>query len=135
MTLQEAKDTFYEASATLSDNVRRLAFGGIAIIWILRVADKTAAGIPFSKVLFLPLIAFVVGLLLDALQYLYKTIAWWLYHKGKYQAGLAADAEIDPPMSLNAPTWFFFCGKVIACGIGYWYVLGYMWNALLAAPA
>jgi hypothetical protein len=130
MKLKEAKDTFYEASATLSDNVRKLSFGGIAIIWILRVADKSAAGIPFSKILFVPLIAFVVGLLLDALQYLYKTIAWWLYHKGKHQAGFAEDREIDPPMSLNAPTWIFFGCKVIACGIGYWYLLRYMWNAL-----
>jgi hypothetical protein len=130
MILQEAKDIFYDASASLSDNVRKLSFGGIAIIWILKVADKTAAGIPFSKVLFVPLIAFVVGLLLDAMQYLYKTIAWWLYHKRKYQAGLAADAEIDPPHSLNAPTWFFFGGKVISCGVGYWYLLWYMWSAL-----
>jgi hypothetical protein len=134
MKLEEAKNLFYEASATLSDNVRKLSFGGIAIIWILRVADKSAAGIPFSKVLFVPLIAFVVGLLLDALQYVYKTIAWWLYHKAKYQAGLAEDAEIDPPMSLNAPTWVLFGCKVIACGIGYWYLLGYMWNALQAPP-
>jgi len=118
MKLQEAKDLFYESSATLSDNVRNLSLGGIAIIWILRVADKEAAGIPFSRVLLVPLTAFVVGLLLDALQYLYKTIAWWLYHKAKYQAGLAADADIDPPMSINAPTWVFFGGKMIACGVG-----------------
>ena len=134
MKLEEAKDNFYESSETLSDNVRKLCFGGVAIIWILIVADKKAAGIPFSKVLFVPLIAFVVGLLSDALQYAYKTIAWWLYHKSKYQAGLAPNAEIDPPHSLNAPAWFFFGGKVIACGIGYWYLLGYMWNALQGRP-
>jgi hypothetical protein len=130
MKLQEARDNFYDSSATLSDNVRKLSFGGIAIIWVLRVADKAAAGIPFSKVLLVPLFAFVVGLLLDALQYLYKTIAWWLYHRVKYKAGLAADADIDPPSSINAPTWIFFGGKVIACGIGYWYLLGYMWTAI-----
>jgi hypothetical protein len=73
MQLKEAKETFYESSDTLSENTRKLLFAGIAIIWILKVADKTAGGIPFSKSLFTPLIAFVVGLILDVLQYLYKT--------------------------------------------------------------
>ncbi len=80
MKLAETKEAFYEASATLSDNVRNLLFGGIGIIWILKSGDRTAGGIPFSAILLLSLYAFVIGLVCDAFQYLCKTVSYWVYH-------------------------------------------------------
>ena len=130
MKLSETKEAFYESSATLSDNVRQLLLAGIAIIWILKTGDKTAAGVPFSKILILPLQAFIAGLICDALQYAYKTLSWWFYHKAKYQAGLKDDSEVDPPTILSAPTWLFFILKLVACAIGYYYLLRYLSTAL-----
>jgi hypothetical protein len=130
MKLEEAKQTFYDASETLSENTRKLCLAGIAIIWILKVADKTAAGIPFKPVLFAPLIFFVVALIFDAIQYLYKTIAWWWYHRIKHQEGVAEDDEVEDPRYISLPTWFLFAGKLITCVIGYAQLLPYMWNAL-----
>jgi hypothetical protein len=135
MELKEAKQAFYDASDTLSENAGKLLFAGIAIIWILKVADKTAAGVPFSKDLYRPLLVFVLSLILDAAQYLYATVSWWLYHKTKHQEGLAETAEIDPPTVLTLPTWLFFAGKLFGCGFGYFYLVRYIWAALQQSPS
>jgi len=135
MKLEEAKQAFYDASETLSDNTRKLCFAGIAIIWILKVADRTAAGIPFNTVLFASLIFFVVALIFDAVQYLYKTIAWWCYQRIKHQEGVAEDDEVEEPPYISLPTWLLFAGKLVACGIGYAQLLRYMWTALQHSSA
>ncbi len=130
MQLKEAKEAFYDSSATLSENTRKLVFAGIAIIWILKVSDKNAGGIPFSSILFRPLFLFVWALGFDLLQYFYKTVSWWFYHKAKHQSGLAEDAMIDPPTALTLPTWFFFLAKLGCCVAAYIFVLGYIWKGL-----
>lgn len=132
MKLEEAKAAFYKASDTLSENIRKLLLAGIAIIWIFRVGDKSAAGIAFSKTLLLPLGAFVLGLLLDLLQYLYKTIAWWLFYDCKHKQGIKDDAEVSAPSMINVPAFIFFYAKQGACGYGFFYLLVYIANALWA---
>ena len=130
MILQDAKTAFYEASDTLSENTRKLLFAGIAIVWIFKSGDKTAAGIGFSSSLILPLAAFVVGLVLDMLQYLYKTIVWWLYYNYKHRKKFADEAQIVPPSMINVITFVFFYLKVAVCAWGYFYVLKYIWIAV-----
>ncbi len=112
MKLEEAKTTFYEASATLSDNARKLCFAGIAIVWIFKVGDKNAGGIAFSRELLWPLGAFVSGLALDVLQYFYKSTAWWLYYRLKHKASIADDEDVDPPGIINFLTFVFFYAKL-----------------------
>ena len=133
MNLEEAKTTFYESSATLSDLARKLLFAGIAVVWIFKVSDKTAAGIPFSRSLLLPLAAFVLGLFFDMAQYLYKTIAWWLYYAVKHKGGIPDEANVNPPGILNLLTFAFFFGKVACCAYGFYYLLRYIWLALETA--
>ena len=133
MTLEEAKMTFYEASSTLSENARKLCFAGIAIVWIFKVGDKDSGGIAFSVDLLWPLGAFVLGLAFDVLQYLYKSTVWWIYFEVKHRAGVADNAEVDPPGILNAPTTIFFYAKVLCCVIGFYWLLLYIFNALKAA--
>ena len=130
MKLEEAKTTFYEASDTLSDISRKLMFAGIAVVWIFKVSDKTAVGIPFSRTLLLPLAAFVLGLFFDIIQYLYKSIVWWLYYAVKHKGGISDEAEVDPPAILNLPTFVFFYAKIACCAYGFYYLLRYIWLAL-----
>jgi hypothetical protein len=130
MKLEEAKSAFYEASATLSDNARKLCFAGIAIIWIFKVGDNNAGGIAFSRELLWPLGAFVMGLALDVLQYFYKSTAWWAYYAFKHKRGIADDEDVDPPGVINFLTFVLFYAKVLCCGYGFYCLLIYIWNAL-----
>lgn len=130
MKLEDARAAFYEASATLSDNTRKLLFAGIAIVWIFKSGDRSSAGIGFSRSLILPLAAFVAGLLLDMLQYLYKTIAWWYFYKSKHRKKFADDAQVAAPNMINVITFAFFYLKIGACAWGYYYVIRYIWAAL-----
>jgi hypothetical protein len=130
MKLEEAKTTFYDASSTLSDNARKLCFAGIAIIWIFKVGEKNSGGVPFSTDLLWPLGAFVVGLGFDILQYFYKSTAWWIYFELKHRSGLADDADVDPSGWWNAPTTVFFYAKVLCCGIGFYWLVVYIWRVL-----
>ena len=70
MKIHEIRDAYYEASGTVSDISRQLAFAGIAVIWVLKVGDGSG-GIPFSSELVIPLYCFVSALGLDLLQYVY----------------------------------------------------------------
>jgi hypothetical protein len=130
MTLEEAKTTLYEASTTLSDTVRKLCFAGIAIIWIFKVGDKTAGGIVFSPFLLSPLRTFILGLIFDGLQYLYKSTAWWLYYTIKHRKNVPDDAEVHPPGIINAATQILFYLKVICCAYGYYRLFGFISEAM-----
>ncbi|HXX43013.1 MAG TPA: hypothetical protein VEI58_12205 [Chthoniobacterales bacterium] len=130
MKLEEAKKAFYDASATLTENTRKLCFAGIAIVWIFKVGDKNAGGVPFAAGLLWPLGAFVMALALDVLQYFYKSTIWWLYYACKHKQGTSDDSEIDPPRLINFLTFVFFYGKVLFCGYGFYRLLAYIWKAL-----
>jgi hypothetical protein len=130
MTLEEAKSTFYKASATLSDNARKLCFAGIAIIWIFKVGDKTAGGIDFDAALISPLRVFVLALIFDGLQYLYKSVAWWLYYSIKHAQNVSDATQVHPPGLMNLPTQIFFFAKVLCCGYGYYALLRFLSQAI-----
>lgn len=130
MKLKEAKEAFYEASNTLTENTRKLCFAGIAIVWIFKVGEKNAGGIPFSTDLLWPLGAFVMGLAFDVLHYFYQSTIWWLYYAWKHARGVDDEARINPPGVINFLTFIFFYGKVIFCGYGFYCLLVYIWKAL-----
>ena len=75
MKISELRDAYYDASGTVSDLVRKLAFAGIAVVWIFRVGDKTG-GLKYFDAMLWPLGLFVASLAADFLQYLYKAIVW-----------------------------------------------------------
>jgi hypothetical protein len=130
MKLQEAKEAFYDSTEKLSENIRKLVLAGVAIIWIFKVADKTAAGIIFSPALLPPLAAFVLSLVLDIGQYLYQGTAWWLYYRRMHKKGIGDDDEISPSGSLNLITFVLFYMKVFCCAFGFYRLLGYIWGAM-----
>ena len=130
MKLQEAKDTFYEASDTLSENVRKLFFAGIAVVWIFRVTSGNAAAVELPRELLVPLGVFVLGLVLDLAQYLYKSTVWWIYYSFKNRGALSDDEEINAPSKINVLTFVFFYSKIGCCAFGYYRLLKYLWSAI-----
>ena len=114
MKLQEAKDAYYESTATLSELTRKLVYVGVGIIWILRVGGNQAGGLVFDKKLLVPLALFILSIVLDVLQYAYKSVAWLIYYEIKHRGGLSDEDIIDPSDSLNVPAYIFFVTKVFS---------------------
>lgn len=129
MKLEEAKQAFYDASGTLSENVRKLAFAGIAIIWIFRVGN-TAANLAFPPSLLWPLIAFIIALIVDVAQYLYKSTTWWLYYAWKHKQGIRDDGDVNPPGVINFFTGVFFYVKVACVTYAYYELFSFVAQAI-----
>ena len=125
MKLKDCRETFYEFSGKLSDNARKLAFAGIAIVWIFKQEENGSYTIPDA--LKTAMLMFVVSLSLDLLQYIYQTIVWGSFHT--YQENkLKHDEKADflaPRIFKNIANVIFW-SKVIALVIGYVFMLRFL---------
>jgi len=130
MKVADLKQTFYDASEKLSDICRPLCFAGIATVWMLKTKPDENGGVEFSEVLLLSLAFFVISLALDLFQFIYKTVAFYLYYL--YKDSTEKPSTVFRINSLvNLPTWIFFGGKIIAILIGYWHLISYMAKELM----
>lgn len=126
MTIKQLRDDFYTASGTLSDNARKLAFSGIAIIWIFtKLSDSGAIEIP--SLLKSALLWLVFMLVTDMLQYSWKTITLKIVLDQKLKLeGRKDDTEVIIPSWVNNGTWILFILKIVLLVIGYIQILKYM---------
>lgn len=132
MKVNDLKQAFYDASEKLSDICRPLCFAGIAVVWMLKTKPDENGGIEFSEVLLLPLACFVISLGLDLFQYIYKTLAFYIYYLYKDCKEKTPSADFRIISAVNFPTWLFFGSKIIAILIGYWYLIRYIACKLIA---
>lgn len=132
MKLDEARRHYYELSGLASSSARQLAFAGIAVVWILATDDHV---VDMSTVeLRTPLLAFVLALALDLIQYYAGAAFWGAYsrlkemhkqskNKGKYK---------------NAPSWanwlplLGFWAKGAAVAWGYFLLMNVLWPVLFS---
>ena len=125
MKLKDCRETFYEFSGKLSDNARKLAFAGIAIVWIFKQEENGSYTI--QDALKTAMLMFVVSLSLDLLQYIYQTIVWGSFHTYK-ENKLKHDEKTDflaPRIFKNIANVIFW-SKVIALVIGYVFMLRFL---------
>ncbi len=119
MKLKEYRDDYYNFSGTVSKINRQLALAGVGIIWIFFQTGFYESDTDIQKLLFC-LKFLVLALLVDFVQYIYQTVAWYIFYKKKEKQGIGLDTEIEKnPEKLNIPTWIFYCIKIIMMGIGY----------------
>ena len=125
MKIEKIRSDFEQTSETLSLLIRQFAFCGIAIIWILRVGDRTG-NIPYSETLFSPLRLLVIGLILDAAQYALKTFILWIANT--YFWCTHRDEEVDVGFSgwWNIPSYLCFIGKTLFVLFAYYQLLKFM---------
>jgi hypothetical protein len=119
MKLKDSRVFYYTASGTASQIGRQLTLAGIAILWLL--ANGLQGGrIALTNRLLAVGWALVAYLVLDLLQYLYKTAAWAIWTRSKEkglnrsnaQAG-CEDTEVgEAPDPINIPTWALFILKM-----------------------
>lgn len=133
MKLKDVREYYYGATDKLSEVNRQLDFAGIGIIWMLKVGDK-AGGILYDHVLLIPLATFVGAIALDLLHYVYKSLAWGIFARGKEKQRLPADADFKASRTINWPTLIAFWGKVLLTIFSYMLLLKYLALKLLLQP-
>ncbi len=124
MKVKDYRKDYQEFSGKLSDNARKLAFAGIAIIWIFKQEKEGTFILPGQ--LKLAMTMFVISLSLDLLQYIYQTILWGTFHRHYEKKLKSEDSELTASKYFNWPAIFFFWSKVIALVIGYILVLCFL---------
>lgn len=129
ITIGELKETFYEASGTLSDIVRQISIVGVGVVWIfVKVVDES---IVIDGKLIWSLGCFLIALFVDMLQYLYKSIVFYCkfrcaeekYPDDKENVG---DCTTILKPCTNTPTWICWGAKVLFSIIGYIVLFGYL---------
>ena len=123
MRVKDYKKVYQEFSGKLSDNTRKLAFAGIAIVWIFKQGKNGTFILP--DLLKLAILMFVITLSFDLLQYIYQTIIWGFFHR-YYEKKFGEDYELTAPKYFNWPAIFFFWSKVIVLVAGYVFVIRFM---------
>lgn len=123
MKIEDYKKDYYELSGKLSDNVRKLAFAGIAIVWIFKQEKDGTFMLP--QLLKLAMLMFVLALSFDLLQYIYQTIIWGAFHR-YHENKIRQDEELAAPCYFNWPTIVFFWFKIAVLVLGYVFVLWFL---------
>ena len=128
MKLSDARKHYYELSGLASNSARQLAFAGIAVVWIL-ASDNRVIEVSTLE-LRAPLLAFVVALALDLLQY-YAGAAFW--------GGLGWLKENQGKQEFKgAPSWgnwvpiVSFWSKGLAVAYGYGCLMTILWPVMFA---
>ena len=130
MNLKDAREYYYFHTGKVSDIVRQLGLGAIAIVWLFRSGDTTALAIPSE--LLTPLKLVVAGLALDLLQYAFGAALWGFFQWRKERSGTRETGEFEAPDWINWPALVCFWLKVLAITYAYWFLLNYLANALSA---
>jgi hypothetical protein len=129
MKLSEYKSVYEDASAQVSDITRQMALAGIAIIWIFRQTEPTDKII--CPELITPLLFFISTLFLDLSQYIYKTIAWYIFFRTNEKKNkITSDPFLQASTLINKPTWLCFWLKVISLVVGYVLVFIFLFNKM-----
>ena len=129
MRLSDYKKDYYWYSGKASDVARSVAFAGVAIIWIFRIAGEKGPQPP--ETLLLPLALLAAGLVLDLLQYIWGAATWGFFHR--YHEAKLEDPKLDPPLDhsekLAWPMHALFVLKLVAVLAGYWGIGAHLWSA------
>jgi hypothetical protein len=120
MTLREAIDAYKDLSGRASDVGRKLAFAGIAVIWVFSGGIVSAKGsIAISQRFFDAGLCLTIALVLDFLQYLVATAMWGVFTNRKERKGAGPDEDVGTPSFINWPADLFFELKSVGVVVGY----------------
>lgn len=129
LKLSASQDAYHQASATASEVARKLAFAGIAFVWLLAGGLQTS-GVTLNPRLLTAGLGLVLALTLDLGQYLWKTVAWGIWSRRselrleKERASLPlSENEIGlAPGWFTTITWWLFALKMVAIVFAYIFI-------------
>jgi hypothetical protein len=128
MTLDALKDAYEGGTGTASENGRKLAYVGFAVIWIFKLTLPN--GDPqIPRALWLPAVFLAVALLLDLFQYLLTGVVYFAYFRRKEKEFSELHKQ-DPSLAKDTwtftgstratwPGWTVFFLKQIALAVGW----------------
>lgn len=112
MNIRELFDVFNDSSETLSNQVRYINYGLIAVVWIISGQELASLSSYYCILLFI-----VASLGLDIFQYIWKSLNVWFFArcKEKYeQKNKTESDEYEFPLYIPIGTWCFFILKIIS---------------------
>lgn len=132
MLLKTIRQSYYDASGTLSSINRQSCLGGIALIWLFKgsitnssLKNSTELMLIFPNGLYWSLVCLVMSLIFDFMHYFCTTIIWGIYaHRTEkyldlHQFDKEKHSIKDPCGCINFPALLFFYGKIIVSFIGF----------------
>ncbi len=129
MKLSELLKSKFNFTTKTSDNNRKLAFAGIAIIWIFKKENNT-----LSADLIIPFILFAISLLLDILQYYsHSIVLHYFYHKRekKFIKSVELDPEVTLPDNVNWFNYSMFYLKIPFTILSYILLINYLYSIII----
>jgi hypothetical protein len=128
MKLSDYRQTFYDFSAKASEVTRKLAFAGIAIVWIFKASENSSPKVPIE--LYLPTALLVLTLALDLLQYVSATIIWGVFQwkEERKLQDINDDPELGAHPLCKLPQNVFFLLKIIAISLAYFTLSEFIWR-------
>ena len=130
MKQSEIREAYEELSGSLSKYNRQLAFAGIGIVWLFRITDKRNVSI--EPEMLVPIMCFVISFAFDLLQYLWQSLAWYVFYwYNRQYKGLKETDEANEPEWPNVIAWAMFVIKVIALMVAYIRLGIYLCNLLI----
>ena len=126
MTLQEYRDKSYVFSGKLSANVKQLAFGGIAIVWMFKTSEKGVDTLP--QILLISIIFIVLTLVIDSLQYYIGATSWDKFCNEQEKIGKAKDEVVNPPVEYVKRINSLFILKSWSLVFGYGLLIYYLFS-------
>jgi len=130
MKLSDYRETYYEFSGKASEVARKLAFAGIAVVWIFKASGTSSPKIPFD--LYFPTGLFVLTLAFDLFQYVSATIVWGVFQwkEERKLTDINDDPELGAHPFCKLPQNVFFMLKIIAISFAYLLLLLFVWQEL-----
>ena len=126
MNLGKFRESYYDYTAKASDVARKLAFAGIAIVWIFRTGNGKDSSVPGP--LLLPILLFAVTLGLDLLHYVCGSVTWGIFCRIKEKEPPPANDDWDAPAWLNWGTNLLFYAKIASVVAGYVAMTAFLWK-------
>jgi hypothetical protein len=122
--LKDYRDAHYTNTAKVSDNVRALALSAIGIVWIFKKQTGDSYQIPSD--LYCPLLLIIFAMSLDFFQYLYSSIAWFIFFRCKEKQGIDEEKDIKASERINWPSYTLFYSKVFIISLAYIYLIAFL---------
>jgi hypothetical protein len=144
--LHDYAKTVGDFSSKASDINRSLALAGIAVIWIFKNPEKTAAtlstesGPALSNELFWPLALLIASLILDLIHYVYGATFWKIFYEirlKRWKDGKLTNPQImdvEAPDRITIPIIIIFYAKITAMGAAYYFLADFLMEKLISLP-
>ncbi len=128
MKLQDYRETYYEFTGIASEVSRKLAFAGIALVWLFKLEGAPVPKIPNELILPTGLLA--ASLAFDLFHYVIASAIWGIFqwYQERKLLNIKEDPDLAAPSILKFPQFVFFWSKLGASIVAYVLIIKYIFS-------